>query len=85
MLVPLDELSRSNSKVKVIGKSSPLQEEQCSKVVGTTSSEGFLILKRVEAGRSAVDFGDDLCYENVFLSATSTADIHVCLLLDRQS
>jgi len=33
----------SNSKVKVIGQSSPSQEDNAAKVVCVTSSEGFLV------------------------------------------
>lgn len=36
-------LSRSFSKVKVMGKSSRSQEENVAKLVGTTSREGFLV------------------------------------------
>jgi len=44
-------LSRSSSKVKVVGQSSRAQEESVAKVVGgATSSEGFL----VQYGFSAV-------------------------------
>jgi len=40
-------LSRSSSKVKVIGHSSRSQEENVGKVVGATSSEGFLVVLAV--------------------------------------
>jgi len=36
-------LSRSISKVQVIGQSSRSREENIAKVVGATSSEGFLV------------------------------------------
>lgn len=43
MLAQLDTRTRSSSKVRVIGHMSRLQEK-IAKVVGATSSKGFLVL-----------------------------------------
>jgi len=47
-------LSRSCSKVKVINQSSRTQEETVAKVVGATSSEGFLVVKLVSLDEGLV-------------------------------
>jgi len=47
-------LSRSCSKVKVISQSSRTQEETVAKVVGATSSEGFLVVKLVSLDEGLV-------------------------------
>jgi len=43
----------SSSKVKVIGQSSRRQEENVAKVLGATSSEGFLVFLSCRLGLGA--------------------------------
>jgi len=44
MMLLMLTLSTSHSKVKVIGETSRSEEENVTKVIGATSSEGFLVL-----------------------------------------
>jgi len=47
----------SGSKVKVIGQSSRSQEEHVANMVGSTSSEGFLVTFRVRRSRGEMHIG----------------------------